>query len=425
MCLATALAILPLRIKFYDLFLITHIALAILALVGCWYHLVPHFGYAYGYQVWLFIAFAFWSADRLARLARVAYYNRLGNSTAIVEVIPDCNIMQITVFPRVAWNFGPGQHTFLYFPSLGKFWESHPFSIAGWKRRGQSTFGASAFISDSESNMKEESGKGFGVATAVPGLYSEPNSLAKKQQAVLPHQSHIQDCTSIQFLTRVHSGMTSTLHRRLSSSLSRSRIETSVYIEGPYAGHRATLQPLLVADTVLCLVGGIGITNILGFLQEYSSANLSSGENPTKSRGIMKQAKRFILAWSAKEIALIEHVKRNFLIQTDNQNGIEYSFWCTHPSYTNTQKSLPLTTTTTKTNQNQPPAFTSTKLSEAVPTPGRMEISAVLRSSLEVGRHTTVLVCGPGGMADEATREVVRCVKDGFRVDLVEEAFAW
>jgi hypothetical protein len=54
-----------------------------------------------------------------------------------------------------------------------------------------------------------------------------------------------------------------------------------------------------------------------------------------------------------------------------------------------------------------------------------MDIGTVIRSSLEVGHQTTVLVCGPGGMADEATRQVVNCVKDGFGVDLIEEAFAW
>jgi len=63
-------------------------------------------------------------------LGRIAYYNRLGNSTAIVEAIPGCDIMQVTFFPRV-WEFGPGQHSFLYLPRLGKFWGNHPFSIAG------------------------------------------------------------------------------------------------------------------------------------------------------------------------------------------------------------------------------------------------------------------------------------------------------
>lgn len=57
--------------------------------------------------------------------------------------------------------------------------------------------------------------------------------------------------------------MTSALEYRPLSSSSRSRMEISTYTEGLYSGHRATLQPLILADTILCLAGGIGITNAL------------------------------------------------------------------------------------------------------------------------------------------------------------------
>lgn len=418
LCLATAFAILPLRIRFYDLFLITHIALVIIALIGCWYHLVPHFGYAYGYQVWLYIAFAFWSADRLARLVRIAYFNCLGSSTAIVEALPDCDIIQVSVSPRVSWGFGPGQHSFLYFPGLGKFWESHPFSIAGWKRQGQSSPTASTSISLSNSTAKGEEAKDFDVVSLATDLNSQPNSTARKQKATLPRQTQIQDRASIQFLIRAHSGMTSTLQRRLLSSPSGARMKISVYTEGPYGGHRATFQQLFVADTIICLVGGIGITNALGFVQEYTSANLQRGESLGKRHGIMKNAKRFVLAWSAKEMALIEHVKQNFLFQKDNVKGIEYSFWCTGSSNT-AARSLD------STNDESQKAERLTPRTTAVVTAGRMDIGTVIRSYLEAGHQTTVLVCGPANMADEATRHVVNCVKDGFRVDLVEEAYAW
>lgn len=415
LCLATAFAILPLRIKFYDFFLITHIVLVILALIGCWYHLVPHFGYAYGYQVWLYIAFAFWSADRLARLVRVAYYNRLGSSTAIVEALPECDIMQVSVFPRVTRGFGPGQHSFLYLPELGRFWESHPFSVAGWNRQGKSPPTASTSASLSDSTIEGEKVKDSGVLPLATELDSQPYSTVKGRQATLPRQTKIQDRASVQFLIRVHSGMTSNLQRRLFSSPSRSSMEISVYTEGPYAGHRATLKQLFVTDTVLCLVGGIGITNALGYVQEYTSANLQRGESTEKSRGIMKKTKRFILAWSAREMALIEHVKQNFLVQEHDVEGIEYSLWCTGPSNTTTQKLDSI---------NDGSQSLSPRTTAAVRA-GRMDIGTIIRSSLEAGHQTTVLVCGPGSMADEATRQVVNCVKDGFRVDLIEEAYAW
>lgn len=406
----------------------THIVLVILALVGCWYHLVPHFGYAYGYQVWLYIAFAFWSADRLARLVRVAYYNRLGSSTAIVEALPDCDIMQVSVFPRVTWGFRPGQHSFLYLPGQGRFWESHPFSIAGWKGQGQSPPTASTSASLSDSTVRGEIVKDSGVVSLATDIDSQPYSTARGRRATLPRQTQIQDRASIQFLIRAHSGMTSNLQRRLLSSPSRSIMEISVYTEGPYAGHRATLQQLFVTDTVLCLVGGIGITNALGFVQEYTSANLQSGERTDtgKSRRIMKKTKRFILAWSAREMALIEHVKRNFLVQENDVKGIEYLFWCTGPSNNNStaQKLDSINDEKSQKAESLSPITTAAAAAAAVRA-GRMDIGTVIRSSLEAGHQTTVLLCGPGNMADEATRQVVNCVKDGFRVDLVEEAYAW
>jgi hypothetical protein len=181
-------------------------------------------------------------------------------------------------------------------------------------------------------------------------------------------------------------------------------LELSVYTEGPYAGHRATLAPLFVADTIICVAGGIGITHILGFVQAYASGKLreNAGESQGKSRNTM-EAKRFILAWSAREMALIEHVKQNFLADVE---GVECWFWCTDSSFTS------------------PKDESSDEGGQGVKA-GRMDIESVLRAAAEPGQQTAVLVCAPGGMADEVTRQVVRCVKDGLKVELVEETFAW
>ena len=373
---------------------------------------MPHFGLTYGYQVWLYISFAYWSYDRLARLVRITFYNCLGNSRAIVKVIPDCNVMHVIIFPRVTLGFGPGQHSFLYLPGIGKLWESHSFSVAAWKKQEQVVPMASSSASPFRSTSKEVKGKEGGIVS------SHSDSIAEEQQAALPHQNLTQNGASIEFLVRVHSGITSSLQRRVSSSPSGSIMETSVYTEGPYGGYRATLHPLSLADTVLCLVGGIGITYALGFIQEYADTNSQSGENPKTGHGIMKRARRFILAWSAREISLIEYVKDNFLVPRDGVEGFDYSFWCTNPSYTAAQKPE-------SSSEEVQTGRGSGATTPAAARVGRMDIGAVVRSSLEDGRPTTVLVCGPGSMADEATREVVNCVKDGSRVDLIAEAFTW
>ncbi|KAI0548360.1 ferric reductase like transmembrane component [Xylaria curta] len=382
--LAVSLAILPLRMKAYDTFLLIHIGLSILALVGCWYHLVPHFGLDYGYQVWLYIAFAFWSADRFARLVRLAYYNRFGSSEAIVEEIPGCDIVQVTVFPRVSWGFGPGQHSFLYIPWIGagKFWESHPFSIAKW------THGESSSVTASETHSLSD------VSSEQDMKMEDPSVQVSSRTGALASRN--QNRASIQFLLRGHAGMTADLRKHMSLYSYGPSMDVAVYNEGPYAGHRTTLQPFQLADTILCLVGGIGITHALGFIQEFASVNSQRGEGIRGKSKIMRKAKRLILAWSARELPLIEHVRQNFLIDCE---GTEYSFWCTGEDFSTTKG--------------------------AAITAGRMDISSVIRSSVETGHQTTVLVCGPGSMADEARQQVIDCVGDGFRVDLVEESFCW
>ncbi|KAI1121956.1 ferric reductase like transmembrane component-domain-containing protein [Nemania abortiva] len=414
--LATAFAVLPLRITLYESFLIIHIILIILSLVACWYHLVPHFGFQYGYQVWLYICFAFWSADRIARLARIVYYNRLGDAKATVEVVPGCNILHITVFPRVTQGIGPGQHTFLYFPGLGRFWESHPFSIAAWERRQSPLQPASLSLSTSKGNGAYSTEKEFATLPPATDSAMQVKSMATPRQEAVPCESQKYNDVSFQLLVRAHSGMTGTLHRYLSSHPVGSKVEISLYTEGYYAGHHATLQSLFTADTVLCLVGGLGITNALGYVQEYVSGASIEGEAARNSRGIMRRAKRFILAWSAKEIAFIDYVKKNFL--TDTQ-GVEYLFW-----YTGSPEYAPQKPESPKGDMQELEAHHPTGIDTAVAV-GRMPIGSIIRSSLEAGRQTTVLVCGPGQMADEARRQVVHCVKDGFNVDLVEEAFAW
>ncbi|TGJ83904.1 hypothetical protein E0Z10_g4848 [Xylaria hypoxylon] len=413
--LATAFAILPLRITLYELFLTVHIILIILALIACWYHLVPHFGFKYGYQVWLYICFAFWSADRLARLARIVYYNCLGDAKAVVEAIPGCNILQVTVFPRVTRGIGPGQHTFLYFPGLGRLWESHPFSIAAWETHQAPLRFPSSPLSVSKDNDLYSSAKELGTVSPVTGSNYQVKSTNTPPQELVPSESQKYNGVSFRLLIRAHSGMTATLQRHLSSPSTSSRVEISVYTEGYYAGHHATFQPLFTADTVLCLVGGLGITHALSFVQDYISGMSLEGEATGKPRGMMKRAKRFILAWSAREIAFIDHVRKSFLA---NAQGVKCLFWCTGSSEGGTQKS-----DSTKDETREIESYAPT--TDAVVTVGRMHIASVIRSSLESGHQTTVLVCGPGQMADEARKQVVNCVKDGFSIDLVEEAFAW
>lgn len=184
-----------------------------------------------------------------------------------------------------------------------------------------------------------------------------------------------------------------------------------------YSGHKATLQPLFNADTVLLLVGGIGITAGLGFVQEFTSTSLAKGETPGAQSGVMKKASRLILAWSAKEMALIEHVKSNFLPQDVDNAIVECSIFHTG-SGCSAQKAEHMGDESYELHSSRPRTVAGV-------TEGRMNVRSVVRSSVEAGLQTAVIVCGPGRMVDEATREVVNCVRDGMKVDLIEETYGW
>ncbi|KAK4145927.1 fcd1ed96-f99e-4d28-9e70-49d2afc1fed5 [Dichotomopilus funicola] len=389
LCLAAAFAFLPFRARLYELFLFFHIAFVVIALVGCWYHLIPHFGFDYGYQVWLYLCFAFWAADRVARVARLLYYNGLTGSKAVVEAVPGCDgeILQVTLFPRSTRGFGPGQHSFLYVSGLLKFWESHPFSVAAWSKKGQTG---------------EE----------------KPN---------------------VKFLIRAHKGVTAKLRRHAlaldSSSTPAAPLTLSVMTEGPYAGHRATLYPLRTADTVVCVAGGVGITHVLGVLQSLRAYTAGSGTEKTEEGVVVegeRRRKRVVLAWTARERALIEHVRQTFDLE-----GVECQFWCSE--FTSSSSSPSSAPVDVESSGNQSDSGSAGVLDKEigsdtiVPVPGagaavksgKMDVGAVLRDAVEAGQQTAVLVCAPGAMADEVTKQVVVCVKGGFRVDLVEETFAW
>ncbi|KAM7187165.1 Ferric reductase like transmembrane component domain containing protein [Naviculisporaceae sp. PSN 640] len=407
LCLVVGLAILPIRAKVYEFFLASHIVLVVLSLVATWYHLVPHYGHQFGYEVWLYIAFAFWGWDRLVRLARIAAYNGIGGvgMKAVVEAVPgtDGKIMEITVFPRVCWGLGhAGQHSFLSFPGLfvktrGRVWENHPFSIAGWTNMP----GQSASLAKTATRQQVQDKKAVTEATHTA--------------TTTVHTGKGND-RSIKFLIRAHAGITSHLRQQVLASPSANRLETTIYTEGPYAGHRATTYPLYQADTIVCFAGGIGITHILGFVQEYLTARARA----TAARKGGMKATRFILAWSARELALIQHVKKRFLgadseERTRSDLGLELMIWCTADA-----------TSSEVSGGDEGKREGAMEIAESSDIwNGRMNIASVLRGAMEVGHRAAVMVCAPGAMADEVTRQTIKCLSDGFQVDLIEEAFAW
>ncbi|CZS95777.1 hypothetical protein WAI453_001608 [Rhynchosporium graminicola] len=199
------------RHAFYETFKYIHIALAILALVGVWYHLklaeVPQLTILYG-------VVGIWAAERGMRLIKLVWRNGTG-SKALVEALPG-NAVRVTVDMPRPWTFKAGQHAYLYMPSIGLF-TSHPFSVA-WSEEAE--------------NLEGE-------------------KLAMNRQDILAMRK-----TSMSYVIRERTGFTKSLFKKAEGS-PEGKFYTKCFTEGPYGGKHMMAS----YGTVILFAGGVGITH--------------------------------------------------------------------------------------------------------------------------------------------------------------------
>jgi ferredoxin-NADP reductase len=200
-----------LRHAFYETFKYLHIALAILVIIGIWYHLrladLPQITLLYG-------VIGIWAFERLVRVVKLFYRNRFG-SRALVEALPG-NAVRVTIDMPNPWKFKAGQHAYLYMPSVGMM-QSHPFSVA-WS-------------SESEDLSEEK--------------------LAMNRQDILAMQK-----TSMSFIIRERTGFTRSLFRKAEAAAD-GKFVTKAFAEGPYGG----MHSMHSYGTVMLFAGGVGITH--------------------------------------------------------------------------------------------------------------------------------------------------------------------
>jgi hypothetical protein len=134
---------------------------------------------------------------------------------------------------------------------------------------------------------------------------------------------------SVHFLLRINNGMTSSLSRYIVSKtailtdvgLPPPQLNLLVAFEGPYGGQ---LHPRLIyADTILCLAGGIGITNCLSYINQYALEQ----ELIRKDR-MMRETSCIVLAWTATEPGLLAHVV-DYRLPKHAGGTLEVKLWCT------------------------------------------------------------------------------------------------
>lgn len=202
------------RHAFYEVFLHLHILCAALAIGALWYHLSElwHIKLLYG-------VIALWCAERFTRFATLIYRNIGGkkNSKATIEILPG-EALRVTLAMARPWDFRPGQHIYLYLPSVG-WWMSHPFSLA-WSQEA--------------ADLSDEKG------------------LVMNRQDILEMNN---SKTEMSLIVRCRTGFTKKLYNKADKS-PKGVITTSCLVEGPYGGESLTSY-----GTVMLFAAGVGITH--------------------------------------------------------------------------------------------------------------------------------------------------------------------
>ncbi|KAH7036005.1 uncharacterized protein B0I36DRAFT_421557 [Microdochium trichocladiopsis] len=237
----------------YELFLISHIVLALLILVGSWYHITLWYASmamtypdTSGYEVWLYIAFAVWGFDRVVRIGRIL---KAGVRRSVVTDLGE-GYVRVDV-EGVRWGLQPGRHAYVYFPGLLPWrpWENHPFSVI-----------PTALLAPSRPEQQVHSPTTRGSSSSGAASDEEKQSPQTETHAISTIRSLPTKTTSnngITFFVKKGKGITKYLG-------ARSPLMT--LLDGPYANNHRAVSTMLRCDRVLLISGGIGITGVLPWL---------------------------------------------------------------------------------------------------------------------------------------------------------------
>ncbi|OAG06034.1 uncharacterized protein CC84DRAFT_1217309 [Paraphaeosphaeria sporulosa] len=258
-------SLLVVRQKVYEVFLVLHVVLTVVFVVGYYYHIWYCYQYNWGYEIFAYIVGGIWGAERVVRLVRMALK---GSRTATVSEVPGSNGEVLKIHIE---GVRPSGVAYLCFPTLGwRFWETHPFSVATSESKRSAAMDEEMQASASAVNGSEKA-----VATTERSLRDGSNHT--RDSSAWPRNGAT-------FIVRVRTGITAKLAARLSASDSH-RIQLRVLVEGSY--HSNAAAQLAQCTHLLCIAGGVGITAVLPYLHEISAPRHAKLFWGVRQRGIL------------------------------------------------------------------------------------------------------------------------------------------
>ncbi|KAJ6007910.1 hypothetical protein N7540_011886 [Penicillium herquei] len=379
MCLMVVFAILPIRQRFYELFLIIHISFAIV-LIYCLYIHTAKIGAVY-YSGYLWPPVAIWSFDRFLRLVRLAWCNiRVWNGSAastkaVVNYSAASDVIRIEI-RNASVKGGPGQYYYLYQPMTLRGWENHPFTLGAFSTHPRS------ISSMANSDEKQPSSR-----------VSETNSSSESS-------------FTLTFWVRPHNGWTKRLRDQCLKQAGP--FHPTLLIEGAY-GHRKQLHTY---HTIIMIMGGTGIACAIPYLQAHLAQNLGAPGTQTI---------RIQLHWTIRQPAFINEVFQEELAGILSNPDVQALFYC---SQNDQQVAKKLDSEQSGSEETDIPP------SSPVVQSGRAPIDSIVAeaAATAMAEQTSIAVmaCGPAAMADQTRAAVHTAMKNGCRtMEYFEEAYGW
>lgn len=248
----------PIRAQAYELFFYVHFAMALIFLIGAYFH-AQNFAFAF----WIYPCFVIWGLDRLIRFLRLVVFNhsyfgfRSGSTMdATAELLSD-DFVRLRFHRPSHFHWTPGQTAYLIMPSVSRLpFEAHPFTIA--------SFNSTLFDVPEEQKPTDEK---YAEISLARGSLGSSTPFWKE----------------LVFFINVREGFTTRLK---DAALKGDKVK--VFVDGPY-GPSPNLGSY---DTSVLIAGGSGVSYTLPVLLDIIE-RVRNGES---------RCHRVVFIWSIRSV---------------------------------------------------------------------------------------------------------------------------